>query len=184
MALHRRIGSADLGHRADGSLDVRLPGFDRRLAVGAEPRDLPADRRLAARRHGRHRADCPAGHGLRALAVQPADADGQLPDAHPLAGASLPAQAVDEFLSGRVRRPHRHQADADGAGRARMHHQAVRRAELRLGLFPRHAVHRRLGRLAACRAARRVAGQLRPAAELLHPAARQGGRAAGGCSAR
>ncbi len=69
-----------------------------------------------------------ARHGLVPFAAQPADADGQLPDAHPLAGAPLPAQAVDDLLPGRVRRPHRHQADADGARRARMRHQADRRA--------------------------------------------------------
>ena len=99
---------------------------------------------------------------------------GNYPDAHPLAGAPLPAQAVDDLLPGRVRRPHRHQADADGACRARMRHQADRRPQLRRRLFPRHAVHRRLGRLAAGRAARCLARVLRRAAALLHSAARQG----------
>ena len=163
---------AAIAHRR--SLDVRLPRHDRRLAVGAEPRDLPRDRRLEARRHGLRRPGRAARHGLVPFAAQPADADGQLPHAHPLAGASLPAQAVDDLLPGRVRRPHRHQADADRARRARMRHQADRRPELRHRLFPRHAGHRRLGRLAAGHAAGRLARLLHRAAALFHPAARQG----------
>ena len=71
------------------------------------------------------------GGGVHQFHAASADADGQLSDAHPLAGASLPAQAVDDLLSGRVRRPHRHQADADGACRARMRDEADRRPQLR-----------------------------------------------------
>ena len=163
------------GDRARRSVDVRLPRQHRRLAVGAEPRDLPADRGLEARRHGVRRrwSRCRAWCSCSSLFHQQT-LMGNYPDAHPLAGAPLPAQAVDDLLPGRVRRPHRHQADADGARRARMRHQADRRAQLRHRLFPRHAVHRRLGRLAAGDAARRLARRLHHAAALLHPAARQG----------
>ena len=60
-------GDAHHGDRARRSLDVRLPRQHRRLAVGAEPRDLPADRGLEARRHGVRRAGRAAGDGVRAV---------------------------------------------------------------------------------------------------------------------
>ena len=107
-------------------------GIDRRLAFGTEPRRPSCRPKAGSSRAWRSSSlfVLPL-MVVRAVADPPADADGQLSDAHPLAGASLSAQAVDDLLPGRVRRPHRHQADADGAGRARVRDEADRRAELR-----------------------------------------------------
>ncbi len=46
VALHRHRRDPDVGHCADGSVDVRLPRQRRGLAVGAEPRDLLANEGL------------------------------------------------------------------------------------------------------------------------------------------
>src|SRR5690606_4673875 len=51
---------------------------------------------------------------------------GNFPPAHPLDEPSLSHPPVDELFPGRVRRPHRRQADADGAGRARSGDEAAR----------------------------------------------------------
>ena len=63
----------------------------------------------------------------------------QLCDAHPLGGAPLRAAPVDGLLHQRLRRPRRHQGDADGARRARRGDEVHRGAGLCRGLFRRRA---------------------------------------------
>ena len=103
----------------------------------------------------------------------------QLPDADPLERASLPAAAVDGLFPGRIRRAHRHQADADLAGGARDRGQAARHRQLRAGVFRRHPDRGGQRGLATDAAVRGLVGLLRAADALVRAADGQGLAATG-----
>ena len=93
----------------------------------------------------------------------------QLPHAHSLAGAPLPARPVLGLFSGRVRGPHRHQADADRARRAPDRDGSDGRVRLRRRvLHGRGRAARRTG-LALGRAGRPVDRGLCRRLVLVHP---------------
>ncbi len=178
-ALADRHGAAGRRHRRRRDRAVQLHGLDHRLARHRRPRHLPRDGRLEAGPDGGVPARRAAVAADLRHAHHPPDADRQPAAAHPLDGASLPLAPVDELLPGRVRRPHRRQADADGACRARSGDEAARRHGVRRRLFRRRGGAGGDERHLARRAVRRLAHRLRGAALLLRAQARQGRRGAG-----
>ena len=109
--------------------------------------------------------------GGAAVDVQAPGAGRQLPDAAALELPPPDAAAEHELLPGRVRRAHRHQGDADGAGGARRLDDPGRHPGLRADLLRHHGGGgRRLRRLAAA-ALRRLGAAVHRGAALLRAAA-------------
>ena len=148
--LHRADDAAHRRHRRVRGAAVRHARPHRRLARPAAARRGcgPSTARtlllLAAGAAGQHAA------GGAAVDVQ-APGDGrQLPDAAALELPSPDAAPEHALLPGRVRRPHRHQADADRAGGARRVDDPGRHPGVRADLLRHHGGGgRRLRRLAA-----------------------------------
>ena len=113
LADDRRLLGAVGGHRPDRGVAVRLPRQSRRLAVEGRPRHLLVDARAVPRRHGRRRAARPAGAEVLLRGRGAPGPARQLRHAHALAGAPLRAAPVHGLLPQRLRRPRRHQGDAD-----------------------------------------------------------------------
>ena len=166
---HRIVGAVG-GHRADRGVAVRLPRQSRRLAVEGGPRHLLVDARPVPHRHGRHRAGRPAGAEILLRGRGAPGAARQLRHAHALAGAPLRAAPVHGLLQRRLRRPRRHQGDADRDGGARGGHEDRRGAALRLHLLHRRRHPVRGDRPAAVGAAAAVAGRLPRRHALFHSA--------------
>ena len=105
---HRRVRGAAVQH--DGPYRRLARRGRAGPAVDRAAHHAAAAGRRADRQHRRRGA---------AIGDQAAGAGRQLPDAAALELPSADARAEHGVLSGRVRRPHRHQGDADGARRAR-----------------------------------------------------------------
>ena len=117
--------------------------------------------------------------GRHAGAVQVPGHLQQFPDAAALAVPPPDARAEHDLLPGRIRRPHRHQGHADGAGGAR--HLAHRRRHpgLRAHLFRHHGGGGRRLRRLADGALPRLAGAVPDHLVVLRAEAGQGGAGAG-----
>ncbi len=147
--LHRGDDAADRRHRRVRGAAVRDAGRDRRLAgTGAAWPPVGTARQHAGAAGGRAGGQHAAGGG--AVDVQASGAVRQLPDAPALELPPAAAAAEHELLPGRVRRAHRHQADADRAGGARCVDDPGRHPRLRADLLRHHGGGgRRLRPLAA-----------------------------------
>ena len=180
MAVADYVG-ADRPDGHAGSDTVQLYGRTGGLAGTEKPRHPAAGRRLAAGADGRHPGGDSAVGGISARRPGASDPARQLPDAYPLAGAPLSVATKPGFLSGRLRRPDRHQSNANRPVSARNRDEAAGCDGLHPGVLHFRPGDRGHGRLAFNAADAGLVAAVHCRAGVFCTAAETGGHRAGGC---